>query len=65
MDRKSSKTHVLITGGAGFIGQRLAGVLLASGARVTVLTRNVGRPAAQELRRRGATLVGCVGDPGL
>jgi nucleoside-diphosphate-sugar epimerase len=59
VDRQSSKTHVLITGGAGFIGQRLAGALLASGARVTVLTRNVGRPAAQELRRRGATLVGC------
>jgi UDP-glucose 4-epimerase len=59
VDRQTSKTHVLVTGGAGFIGQRLAGVLLSSGARVTVLTRNVGRPAAQELRRRGAQLVGC------
>jgi len=59
VDRQTSKTHVLVTGGAGFIGQRLAAVLLSSGARVTVLTRNVGRPAAQELRRRGAQLVGC------
>jgi len=32
VDRQTSKTHVLVTGGAGFIGQRLAGVLLSSGA---------------------------------
>lgn len=59
MDREriGSKTRVLVTGGAGFLGARLSAALLAAGARVTILTRNVGRPAAQDLRRRGATVV--------
>jgi uncharacterized protein len=35
--------RVLITGGSGFIGRKLAEELLARGDRVTVLTRNVSR----------------------
>lgn len=36
---------ILITGGTGFIGQRLCTALLAQGHRVQVLTRNPGKPA--------------------
>ena len=37
--------HVLITGGTGFIGQALAGALLADGHAVSVLTRDRARAA--------------------
>jgi uncharacterized protein YbjT (DUF2867 family) len=36
---------ILITGGTGFIGQRLCMQLLAQGHRVQVLTRTPGKPA--------------------
>jgi uncharacterized protein len=39
--------RVLITGGSGFIGRRLAHALLASGDHVTVLTRDVERSKKQ------------------
>ena len=53
----NGKTHVLITGGAGFIGSALSGRLLAAGAKVTILTRHPHAPRAATLARQGATLV--------
>lgn len=41
---------ILITGGTGFIGQRLCQRLLAAGHRVTVLTRAPGRGGQQGVR---------------
>ena len=47
------RRHVLITGGTGFVGSRLAAALLAAGHRVSVLTRSrsnaAGLPAAVTL----------------
>lgn len=37
--------HILVTGGTGFIGQRLCNQLIAEGHRVTVLTRNLAKAA--------------------
>lgn len=47
--------HVLVTGGSGFIGASLCGALLASGARVSVLTRD-----RERARRRLPAQVRCV-----
>ncbi|MBT2768247.1 TIGR01777 family oxidoreductase [Stenotrophomonas sp. ISL-67] len=50
---------ILITGGTGFIGQRLCQRLLQAGHRVTVLTRSPGRPG-----QPGVQQVGALGDVG-
>jgi uncharacterized protein (TIGR01777 family) len=38
--------HILVTGGTGFIGQRLCKHLIDEGHRVTILTRNLSKAAA-------------------
>ncbi len=48
--------NVFLTGGTGFIGQRLTKALLARGWAVTALVRNPDHAAAQVLRRWGVTL---------
>lgn len=53
------RQHIVITGGAGFIGSHLSSAFLASGARVTILTRHVESPRAQQLARRGARVMPC------
>jgi UDP-glucose 4-epimerase len=53
----SSKEHIIITGGAGFIGSHLSERLLSEGTQVTILTRNIATPRAQRLRTLGATLI--------
>ncbi len=55
----TSKTHVIISGGAGFIGSHLSTRLLKSGARVTILTRHVQAPRAVQLAQQGATVIPC------
>ncbi|HJU04495.1 MAG TPA: NAD(P)-dependent oxidoreductase [Nitrospiraceae bacterium] len=55
----NSKTHVLVTGGAGFIGSHLSARFLSAGARVTILTRHVHAPRADQLVKQGATVVAC------
>ena len=51
------KTHVVITGGAGFIGFQLSARLLAAGARVTILTRHTETPRALALAKQGASML--------
>src|SRR5919106_1637008 len=51
------KTHVIVTGGAGFIGSYLSARLLSSGAQVTILTRHVEAPRARQLATQGATVL--------
>lgn len=53
----SSKDHIIITGGAGFIGSHLSRRLLSEGKKVTILTRNISTPRAQSLRTLGANLI--------
>jgi len=53
----SSKEHIVITGGAGFIGSHLSARLLAEGKQVTILTRNIATSKAQKLKMLGATLI--------
>jgi UDP-glucose 4-epimerase len=54
-----SKTVVVISGGAGFIGFHLSTRLLSLGAQVTILTRHVQSPQAARLAKQGARLVAC------
>jgi UDP-glucose 4-epimerase len=53
----SSKEHIIVTGGAGFIGSHLSARLLSEGKQVTILTRNIASSRAQRLRMLGATLI--------
>jgi nucleoside-diphosphate-sugar epimerase len=53
----SSKEHIIITGGAGFIGSHVTERLLSEGKQVTILTRNIATLRAQKLRMLGATLI--------
>ncbi len=54
---KIHKTHLIITGGAGFIGASLSSRLLAAGGRVTILTRHPHAPCAALLAQHGATVL--------
>jgi UDP-glucose 4-epimerase len=54
-----SKSHVVISGGAGFIGSHLSRRLLESGSQVTILTRQIRAARAAELSQAGATLIQC------
>ncbi|MGH7233249.1 MAG: NAD-dependent epimerase/dehydratase family protein [Nitrospiraceae bacterium] len=51
--------HVIITGGAGFIGSHLSARFLSAGARVTILTRHVDAPQAVQLAKQGASVLPC------
>ncbi len=51
------ESHVIVTGGAGFIGGHLTSRLLDQRAEVTILSRHTAAPRAQELAARGARLV--------
>ena len=50
-DALAGRRHVLVTGGTGFVGQRLVASLAAAGHEVTVLARNPRK--AGDLRRNG------------
>ena len=51
--------HVIITGGAGFIGSQISARLLKKKTRVTILTRNVSAPRATALAQEGCRVVAC------
>ena len=51
--------HVIITGGAGFIGSQISASLLKKKTRVTILTRNVSAPRATALAQQGCRVVAC------
>lgn len=51
------KPHVLVTGGAGFIGSELCTRLLTQGTAITILTRHTDSPRAKHLVGRGATIL--------
>jgi nucleoside-diphosphate-sugar epimerase len=53
------KPHVVVTGGAGFIGSHLCTRLLETGSRVTILTRHIGTARARQLAEAGAAIVAC------
>ncbi|MDH5666998.1 MAG: NAD(P)-dependent oxidoreductase [Nitrospira sp.] len=55
----TSKSHIIISGGAGFIGSHLSRRLLNLGAKVTILTRHTHSPQAVQLEREGATILPC------
>lgn len=52
-------SHVVVSGGTGFLGSALCAVLLQSGVRVTVLTRNPMSPKASALAQGGARIIPC------
>ncbi len=56
---RAKQRHVVITGGAGFIGSQLSAKFLAGGSKVTILTRHADSPNAQRLARQGATVIPC------
>ena len=49
--------NVFLTGGTGFIGQRLVAALIRHGAQVTALVRRPSSPEAQAIKAIGAKLV--------
>jgi nucleoside-diphosphate-sugar epimerase len=51
--------HVIITGGAGFIGSQISARLMKEKTRVTILTRNVSAPRAVALAKQGCKVVAC------
>jgi nucleoside-diphosphate-sugar epimerase len=51
--------HVIITGGAGFIGSQISARLIKGKTRVTILTRNVSAPRATALAQQGCKTVIC------
>jgi nucleoside-diphosphate-sugar epimerase len=51
--------HVIITGGAGFIGSQISARLIKGKTRVTILTRNVSAPRATALAQQGCKVVAC------
>ena len=51
--------HVIITGGAGFIGSQLSARLIKGKTRVTILTRNPSAPRATSLAQQGCKVVAC------
>jgi nucleoside-diphosphate-sugar epimerase len=51
--------HVIITGGAGFIGSQLSARLIKGETRVTILTRNVSASRATALAQQGCKVVAC------
>lgn len=51
--------HVIITGGAGFIGSQLSDRLIKGKTRVTILTRNPSAPRAAALAQQGCKVVAC------
>lgn len=55
----TSKTHIMISGGAGFIGFHLSRRLLNAGAKVTILTKHTHSQRAMQLAQEGATIVPC------
>jgi nucleoside-diphosphate-sugar epimerase len=56
--------HVIITGGAGFIGSQISTRLMKEKTRVTILTRNVSAPRAAALAKQGCKVVACdLADP--
>lgn len=52
-------SHVIITGGAGFIGSQISARLIKGKTRVTILTRNVSAPRATALAQQGCKVVAC------
>ncbi|THJ20878.1 MAG: NAD(P)-dependent oxidoreductase [Nitrospira sp. CG24E] len=61
MHRHPSKPfrHVIITGGAGFIGSQISARLMKEKTRVTILTRNASAPRAAALAKEGGKVVAC------
>jgi UDP-glucose 4-epimerase len=53
------RPHIVITGGAGFIGGHLSAAFLAKGVQVTILTRQTESARAQLLARQGARVIPC------
>ncbi len=54
-----NNSHVVVSGGTGFLGSILCTALQESGARVTVLTRNPASPKASMLARGGVRVIPC------
>lgn len=51
--------HLIITGGAGFIGSQISARLLKEKSRATILTRNLSAPQAVALAQQGCKVVAC------